>query len=119
MNHSLSTQESAPPTPKYEPSSAATVRKLRVLVLDEEMPYPPNAGKRIRTWNLLRTLAERHSIRLMCYGYPDDPAAAAVQKAGISLCLVEPKATLAGWRLYGEPDTPEYDNGFRLVLAPR
>lgn len=100
MTRSLRVRESAQPTPTHEPESAQKMPKLKVLVLDEEIPYPPNAGKRIRTWNLLRRLAERHSIRLLCYGCPSDPAAAAVRKAGISLCLVEPQATLPAWRLY-------------------
>jgi polysaccharide biosynthesis protein PslH len=73
---------------------------MRVLVLDEEIPYPLNAGKRIRTWNLLCRLAERHSVCLLCYGRSDDPAAKAVQNAGIRLRLVEPQLTLEGWRLY-------------------
>lgn len=51
---------------------------LRVLVLDEEFPYPPNSGKRIRTWNLLRRLAVSHSLHLICFGElsPDDEAVA-------------------------------------------
>jgi len=74
--------------------------RLKVLVLDEEIPYPPNAGKRIRTWNLLHRLACRHSISLLCYGRPSDPAATVVQNAGITLHLVEPQADLTGWRLH-------------------
>ena len=77
-----------------------TGRRLRVLVLDEEIPYPPNSGKRIRTWNLLRRLAQRHSVSLLCYGQPDDPAAEALREAGIRTHLVEPKANPPGWRLY-------------------
>ena len=73
---------------------------LKVLVLDEEIPYPPNAGKRIRTWNLLKRLAQRHTVCLLCYGSSSDPAAAQVQKAGINLCLVEPQTAIRGWRLY-------------------
>ena len=33
---------------------------LRVAILDEELPYPPTSGKRIRTFELLRRLARRH-----------------------------------------------------------
>ena len=42
--------------------------QLRVLVLDEEVPWPLNSGKRIRTWNLLRRLATRHALHLLTYG---------------------------------------------------
>ena len=75
-------------------------RPLKVLVLDEEIPYPPNSGKRIRTWNLLRRLARRHSVCLLCYGRREDPAVTAVEEAGIRLRLVEPQAVRAGLDLY-------------------
>jgi glycosyltransferase involved in cell wall biosynthesis len=86
--------------PGKESESHRSGRPLKVLIIDEELPYPLNAGKRIRTWNLLRRLARRHSICLVCYGRPDDPAADAVQEAGIRLRLVQPQVNLAGWRLY-------------------
>jgi polysaccharide biosynthesis protein PslH len=35
---------------------------LRVLVLDEEIPFPPNSGKRLRTYNLMKHLARKHEI---------------------------------------------------------
>jgi glycosyltransferase involved in cell wall biosynthesis len=40
---------------------------LRVAVVDEELPYPPNSGKRIRTLNLLLHLAPRHQITILCH----------------------------------------------------
>ncbi len=43
-------------------------RPLRVLVIDEYFPYPPDSGKPIRTGNLLRRLSERHDVTLLCYG---------------------------------------------------
>jgi polysaccharide biosynthesis protein PslH len=72
-----------------------------VLVFDEEVPFPPNSGKRIRTWNLLRRMASRHSVSFLCYGDASDKAAEAVEKAGIRLHLVPPKRRLEGWQLYG------------------
>lgn len=75
-------------------------RRLHVLVLDEELPYPPDSGKRIRTWNLLRRLAQRHQISLLCYGSPDDPSAAILEKAGIRVHLVAPPASIRGSHLY-------------------
>jgi glycosyltransferase involved in cell wall biosynthesis len=68
----------------------ANKETLKVLVLDEEMPYPPNAGKRIRTWNLLSRLALKHSVHLLCYGREEDSASAVLRTAGIGLHLVEP-----------------------------
>jgi glycosyltransferase involved in cell wall biosynthesis len=43
-------------------------RALRVLVVDEEVPFPLNTGKKLRTFNLLRRLQEKHSITYVCYG---------------------------------------------------
>ena len=74
-------------------------RRLKVLVLDEEIPYPLNAGKRIRTWNLLQRLAARHDVCLLCYGAPKDAVAASEAK-GIRLRTVRPQANLEGWRFY-------------------
>jgi glycosyltransferase involved in cell wall biosynthesis len=37
-------------------------QKLVVAILDEELPYPPDSGKRIRSFNLVRRLAEYHRI---------------------------------------------------------
>ena len=39
----------------------------KVLIIDEEVPFPPNTGKRIRTFNLLKRLQQNHSIVYLCY----------------------------------------------------
>ncbi|MBP7146636.1 MAG: glycosyltransferase [Acidobacteria bacterium] len=39
----------------------------RVLVLDEELPWPPDTGKRIRTLNLLERLAGQFAIDLLVH----------------------------------------------------
>jgi polysaccharide biosynthesis protein PslH len=81
--------------------SLVSSRRLRVLVVDEEMPFPPDAGKRIRTWNLLRRLAQRHSVTFLCYGQKNDSAKVALESAGIKVCLVDPLPTKTGLALYG------------------
>lgn len=75
-------------------------RGLRVLVFDEWIPYPPDSGKRVRTWNILRRLARRHDLALLCYGDPEGQAARVVRSAGIDLHTVAPLPELKGWRLY-------------------
>lgn len=75
-----------PPEPKYRLDPAT--RRLRVLVLDEEIPFPLNSGKRIRTWNLLRHLSQRHHITFLCYGSSDNPGLASMQQLGIRVVLV-------------------------------
>ena len=47
--------------------TAAPGRRLRVAVDDEELCYPLNSGKRIRTLNLLLPLARRHDITCLAY----------------------------------------------------
>jgi polysaccharide biosynthesis protein PslH len=74
--------------------------RLSVLVLDEEIPYPLDSGKRIRTFNLLERLARRHSITLLCYGDSTNPGRAALESAGIRVELVGPLADERGARLY-------------------
>jgi len=46
-------------------------RRLHVAVVDEELPYPLNSGKRIRTANLILQLARRHRIAYLCYPHAD------------------------------------------------
>jgi glycosyltransferase involved in cell wall biosynthesis len=45
--------------------------RLHVAVLDEELPYPLNSGKRIRSFNLLTRLAKSHRITYIAHKNPD------------------------------------------------
>jgi polysaccharide biosynthesis protein PslH len=40
---------------------------MRVAILDEGLPFPPNTGKTIRTYNLVSRLAARHHITYLCH----------------------------------------------------
>ncbi|NNF08264.1 MAG: glycosyltransferase [Candidatus Eisenbacteria bacterium] len=42
--------------------------RSKVLVLDEELPIPLNTGKRLRTLNLLKNLAQKFEIHLLVHG---------------------------------------------------
>jgi glycosyltransferase involved in cell wall biosynthesis len=48
-------------------------------MVDEELPYPPISGKRIRTLNLTQRLAERHRLTYVCHrnADPDEARVAA------------------------------------------
>jgi polysaccharide biosynthesis protein PslH len=74
--------------------------RLRVLVIDEEFPYPPNAGKRIRSWNLLRRLAARHQITWLCFGRLGSAARQAAADAGIEVRVVGELPVKRGTRLF-------------------
>jgi polysaccharide biosynthesis protein PslH len=56
---------------------------MKILVLDEEFPYPLNTGKRTRSFNLYRRLATRFQIRYVAYGDGGSIAANGVRVAGI------------------------------------
>ena len=58
-------------------------KTLKVLVLDEEFPYPTNNGKRTRSFNLYRRLATKFQIRYVGYGEDDSVAAKAFRAEGI------------------------------------
>jgi glycosyltransferase involved in cell wall biosynthesis len=47
---------------------------LQVTVVDEGLPFPLDSGKRIRTFNLLRPLADRHRITILAYAEADPEA---------------------------------------------
>src|SRR5262245_44101275 len=55
--------------PAYKPRPAP--RRLHVAVVDEELPYPPTSGKRIRTLNLTLRLARRHRLTYLCHRNAD------------------------------------------------
>jgi polysaccharide biosynthesis protein PslH len=56
---------------------------MRVLILDEEFPFPTNSGKRTRSFNLYSRLARRHDIRYVAYGDESSESAAALRHRGI------------------------------------
>lgn len=47
---------------------------MKVLVIDEEIPFPLNTGKRIRTWNLLGRLKDKHDITFLSWGQGNPPS---------------------------------------------
>ena len=69
------------------------MRALNIAVLDEELPFPLTSGKRIRTFNLLRRLATRHKVTVLCHRNPDRTEALdaedAFRAAGIDTIVVD------------------------------
>lgn len=41
---------------------------MNILIVDEEIPWPLNTGKRLRTYNLLQRLQKKHTVTYLCYG---------------------------------------------------
>jgi sugar transferase (PEP-CTERM/EpsH1 system associated) len=54
---------------------------MKIIVLDEEFPWPLNTGKRIRSFNLLQRLATNHELRYLAYGSDKSGSYAALQDA--------------------------------------
>ncbi|MDX2075871.1 MAG: glycosyltransferase family 4 protein [bacterium] len=46
--------------------------KPHLLMLTPYLPYPPVSGGRMRTYNLLKQLANDYDITLVCFGRPDE-----------------------------------------------
>lgn len=89
--------------------------RLRVAVLDEELPWPINSGKRIRTYQLLTRLARWHHVHLITRANADPtevaPAVAEFARCGISTtvvpCALPPRRGLRfGLRLLGNLFSP-------------
>lgn len=56
---------------------------MKLLVLDEEFPYPLNSGNRIRSFNLMRRLALNHEVRYLAYGKNGSDGYQALKEASI------------------------------------
>lgn len=63
---------------------------MRILVVDEEIPYPLNSGKRIRTYCLLKPLASHHQIFFVCRQHEDTAGSFpdALERIGIQPIIV-------------------------------
>lgn len=72
---SLATESVSLPIAQPAPS-----RRLRVVLIDEELPYPTTSGKRIRTFNLIRRLADRHRLTYVCHRNADPAEAVLAER---------------------------------------
>src|SRR3989304_4197806 len=52
--------------PRLE-SGGFVAKAMRILFLTTDLSYPPQDGRMLRTYNVLRGLAQRHSIHLVCF----------------------------------------------------
>lgn len=80
-----------PAAPARPPAPAG--RRLHVALVDEELPYPPTSGKRIRTLSLLLRLAGRHRLTYVCHRNADPGearrAAAFLNERGVETVVVD------------------------------
>jgi polysaccharide biosynthesis protein PslH len=52
---------------------------VRILLLTQVVPYPPDSGPKVKTYHVLRYLAERHEVHLLTFARSDAEVEAAGQ----------------------------------------
>ena len=57
---------------------------MKIIVIDEELPYPMDTGKRIRSFNLISRLAKKHSLTYLSYGEQNSEEFVAVKNYGMN-----------------------------------
>ncbi len=90
-------------------------KRMHVVMVDEEIPYPANSGKRIRTLNLTVRLAQRHRITYVAHSGPD---AAETAQAAAFLRSHGIKPVLANRGLPGKSGPAFYGRLLRNLLSP-
>lgn len=48
----------------------SSLPSLRILLLTPQLPYPPEQGTSLRNFHILRGLAQRHEVHLLCFVEP-------------------------------------------------
>ena len=94
------------PDTTFDPLTARLIHTMHIAIVDEELPYPLNSGKRIRTFQLVSRLARRHRITYICHRNADpdeaEQAATAFRDLGIETIVVDrPVPPKSGLAFYG------------------
>ena len=40
---------------------------MKILLLTQVLPYPPDSGPKVKTWNVLKYLAQHHEVTLVSF----------------------------------------------------
>ncbi len=103
---------------------------MHVVIVDEELPYPPTSGKRLRILGLVRHLAGRHRMTFVCHRNADAEeareAARYFASCGIEVLLVDRQSN--PWRegglarilraCYLNPSQPHFAGPFSKLRFP-
>jgi len=93
---------------------------MKILLLTPQLPYPPRQGTTIRNYNLIRELAQRHTIDLLTFLAPGDTLDANSPLHGLCRhigALPQPVRSSAQ-RALDTLRSPLPDMGLRLQSAP-
>jgi len=63
---------------------------MKILIIDEEFPYPLNTGKRLRSFNLTKVLAQHNDVAYLAYGDINSKAAGYLREHNIETIAVPP-----------------------------
>lgn len=63
---------------------------MKILIIDEEFPFPLNTGKRIRSFNLAKALTGFHDVSYLAYGLSGSDTFRFLQKNRITPVAVNP-----------------------------
>jgi len=76
-------------------------KQHRIVVIDEEFPFPLDSGKRIRSYNLLSRLASRCKVHYLAFGSTTSEAFAHFERNGMNPIAVDaPRPSLSGPMFY-------------------
>lgn len=64
---------------------------MKILIIDEEFPFPLNTGKRIRSFNLAKALTSFHDVSYLAYGLSGSDAFLSLEKNKITPYPVTPR----------------------------
>ena len=70
----------------------------RILFLTQVLPYPLNAGPKVRAYHMLRHLAGQHEVTLVSFIRPDDSADAIAHLSGICRAVHTVSMQRSTWR---------------------
>jgi sugar transferase (PEP-CTERM/EpsH1 system associated) len=73
---------------------------MKIIVLDEELPYPLNTGKRIRSYYLIKHLAKNHDVTYYAFGEEDDSYNFIKSSGIIPITVSSPVRNKSGLQFY-------------------
>src|SRR3954470_6146484 len=71
---------------------------MRILMLAQVLPYPPDSGPKVKTYGSVRALAAVHDVTVLAFSRSDADNLSARQLAAQCDCTVHTAPLRRGWR---------------------